>query len=231
MSSSWKCVVVLFMATFLLGCAEGPSVGSVSEPDPDYVPPENRLTEFEFTDQLGKPFNSKTLDGKVWLGSFFFADCPSICVQQNTQIAKLHERFAEEGVMIVEFTVAPDKDPAAKLWTYGERFNADHNTWKFLTGKDIDYVRQVGADMFGLPAADETHTSDVVVFNRQGEMQHAYDVMDDQEFAKCVDKIQTLLKEEALPGEENSPREEQDSLSGTDVDSSKSEEKEITVAS
>ena len=186
-------VSLLVICCLSICCSEAPRSGSASEPDPDYVPPEKKITSFEFTDQLGKPFDSKTLDGQVWLGSFFFADCPSICVEQNDKIRALHETFADQGVTILSISVAPDKDSAPKLWTYAERFQADHNSWKFLTGKDIEYVRQVGLDVFGLPAADETHTSDLAVFNQQGEMLGAYNVLKDKELGLCIIMVKELL--------------------------------------
>ena len=173
-----------------------PQGGSVAEVDEEYVAPVRELTEFEFTDQLGKPFHSRELAGQVWLGTFFFADCPSICAQQNTEISKLHMRFRDKGVLCVDISVAPDDDPPNKLWKYANRFSADHNTWKFLTGKDIKYVKQVGHDIFGLPAADETHTADVAVFDRAGKLHGTYNVMEPVEYAKCVQKVDELLAED-----------------------------------
>jgi cytochrome oxidase Cu insertion factor (SCO1/SenC/PrrC family) len=167
--------------------------GSLLEIDPEYVAPKKEITAFEFTDQLAKPFGSKDLMGKVWLGSFFFSDCPSICVQQNAEIAKLHKRFMDDDVMIVSITVAPDKDPPHKLWAYANRFDANHDRWKFLTGKDIDYVRQVGIDIFSLPAADETHTTEVVVFDRDGNRHGSYNVNKPIEAARLVSKVGELL--------------------------------------
>ncbi len=176
-----------------------PQPGSVSEVDENYVAPVKELTEFEFTDQLGQPFHSRELAGQIWLGTFFFADCPSICVQQNTEISKLHLRFRDKGVKCVGISVAPTDDTPTKLWKYANRFSADHNTWKFLTGKDMKYVKQVGHDIFGLPAADETHTADVAVFDRAGELHGTYNVMEPVEYAKCVQKVDELLAAETSP--------------------------------
>lgn len=173
--------------------------GSDEEVDTSFVAPERELTEFEFTDQLAKPFNSKQLAGQIWLGTFFFADCPSICAQQNLEISKLHKRFRDRGVKIVNITVAPDDDPPHKLFTYANRYEADHETWKFLTGRDIEYVNQVGHDIFGLIAADETHTPDVAIFDREGKLHGTYNVTKGLEYAKCIKKIEELLGAESEP--------------------------------
>ena len=192
-------VLLLFMGTALFWIASGnrpQAVGSKESTDVEYVASEGRLTEFEFTDQLAKPFGTQQLAGHVWLGSFFFADCPSICVQQNIEISKLHKRFQDQGVKIVNITVAPDNDPPHKLWVYANRFSADHKTWKFLTGRDLEYVIRVGHDIFGLPAANETHTSEIAVFDRDGKMHGTYKVTDALEYAKCVKKVEQLLADD-----------------------------------
>ena len=199
--------LVFFVALLLLFSGAGvlwlaaksssPPAGTTVEADADFVPPEKTLDEFSFTDQLARDFGSKDLDGKIWMGSFFFADCPSICRQQNLEISKIHRRFADAGVQIVNITVAPDKDPPHKLLVYANSFDADHNSWKFLTGKDIQYVRQVGAEFFGLPAADETHTSEVVLFDRSGEMRGSFNVMEPKEFATLIVEVEKLLEQDS----------------------------------
>ena len=203
--------LIFFVALLLLFCGasilwiaakNAPQPGSVSEADPDYVAPADQLTEFEFKDQLAKPFSSKQLKGKIWMGSFFFADCPTICREQNTEIAKLSRRFAEDDVTILNITVAPDKDPPHKLLIYANGFGANHEKWKFLTGRDLDYVVQVGTDIFGLPSAHETHTSEVVLFDRDGQivrvdrdgqMQASFNVNEPEEFTDLVNAVEELL--------------------------------------
>lgn len=166
------------------------------ETDADFVAPPRQLDEFEFTDQLAKPFGSKDLKGKVWMGSFFFASCPSICKQQNLEIAKIHRRFQDnEDVSIVNITVTPKQDTPRVLLLYANQFEADHDRWKFLTGKDMDYVKQVGAEFFALPAADETHTTDVAVFGRNGKRHGTFKVTDPREQAKLILKVEELLAE------------------------------------
>lgn len=202
-------LALLFSGVGVLWCAANygrETVGSVVETDEAYTPPEKELTSFEFTDQYGQPFGTEQLAGQVWLGSFFFADCPSICPQQNAEIAKLHQRFIDEDVLIVNITVTPDKDPPHRLLLYANRFDANHDRWKFLTGKSLEYVRQVGLDIFGLPAADETHTSDVAVFDRQGNIHGTYNVNKPVEFARIVSKIEELLAQPAAD-QANSPEE------------------------
>ena len=175
--------------------------GAVAVRDDDPVSKTGEeLTEFEFTDQFGKPFGSRDLEGKVWIGSFFFADCPALCVVQNNEIAKLHRRFADQGLNVVSITVTPKTDPPHKLRAYGRRFTTDREHWKFLTGRDIDYVRQVGIDIFALVAADETHTAHVAVFDRSGRRRGAYKVTARDEYVKLVKLIEEVLAQKPVSG-------------------------------
>ena len=182
--------------------------GSVTEVDKEFVPAEKELTEFEFTDQLAQPFNSRQLEGKVWMASFFFASCPSICVQQNAEIAKVHKRFADQDVTILSISVQPEVDVPHVLLQYANKFDTDHSKWKFLTGKKIPYVRQVGADFFSLPAADETHTSDLALFGKDGTMYGPYKVTDPMEQTKLIIKVEELLASDPpSTSEQTSPKE------------------------
>jgi len=168
--------------------------GSVSEKDTEYVPAPKELTEFEFDDQLGKPFNSKQLEGKVWMASFFFSTCPGICVSQNAKIAEIHRRFLDQDVTILSISVQPEVDLSHVLLLYAKRFEADNDKWKFLTGKDVGYIRQVGAEFFELPAADTSHTSHVALFDQNGKMHGKYKVTDPREQTKLILKTEELLK-------------------------------------
>lgn len=192
-------LLLLFVGgvVFKYAASNAPSAGgSVSERDESYTPAPKELTEFEFTDQLAKPFNSKQLDGRVWMASFFFSSCPSICVQQNTEISKVHKRFASEDVLILSISVKPDEDTPHTLLLYANKFDANHDKWKFLTGKSIEYLRQVGAEFFSLPAADETHTSQVALFDHEGTMYGPYKVTDEQEKTKLIMKTEELLEKQ-----------------------------------
>ena len=194
---------------------EQPPGDSVAELDPEYVAPEPEMESFEFTDQLAKPFSSKELEGRIWMGSFFFADCPTICKQQNEEIAKIHRRFRDDDVTILNITVTPDRDPPHKLFLYANNFGADHEKWKFLTGKKINYVVEVGAEFFNLTAANETHSSEVVLFNQSGEMLDSYNVNDAQEYAALVTAVEGLLGEEDSSAG-NSVAEEEDATTGVE---------------
>ena len=52
------------------------------------------------TERSSSDFDSTQLDGKVWVGSFFFATCPSICVEQNTKIRSIIQGLGEKTLRL-----------------------------------------------------------------------------------------------------------------------------------
>ena len=70
--------------------------------------------------------------------SFFFAQCPSTCYNQNMKLQQLQARFADRGLKLVSITCDPQTDTPAVLTEYARMFNADQQHWHFLTGTDLN---------------------------------------------------------------------------------------------
>ncbi|HEY6565018.1 MAG TPA: SCO family protein, partial [Pirellulaceae bacterium] len=121
---AWIGILFLFAGTMTIGFATGlwsqdPTRGGdpqvSEEPDPGETSTRKKpaLAEFQLTDQEGNAFHSKSLDGKIWVGSIFFADCPSVCRTQNQRIAELQSEFGAQGVELVSITCDPKHDTSA----------------------------------------------------------------------------------------------------------------------
>lgn len=138
-----------------------------------------KMTSFELIDQTGSRVKSEDLAGEVWAGSIFFASCPSTCYTQNVRLQQLDTEFGDRGLKLISVTCDPTNDTPAALAAYASRFNADANRWYFLTSPDADfeYLKRVGNDFFNIPVAEETHTSQVVVFDRDGKNCGTFDIL------------------------------------------------------
>jgi protein SCO1/2 len=156
---------------------------------------ERTLREFELTDQQGRAFSSRELDGQVWVGSFFFSSCPSVCVRQNQAVEQLQNRYGEKGLKLVSITCDPQRDTAATLAAYAQRFRANVDQWKFLTG-DLDYIRRLGREYFLVAVGKEQHGSHLIVFDRQGTLRGAFGATNPESFEKCCQLVEELLNEE-----------------------------------
>ena len=162
------------------------------------------IEDFVLTKRNGKEFDSQELDGQVWVGSFFFATCPTTCVQQNETIQKLCEEFGPQGVRFVSITCDPEKDTPQRLREYAAPFNADPKEWVFLTG-DMQYIRRIGAEKFGASVNKQFHLDSLVLFDRQGKLVESYNWHDVLKLREMKAKMKELLK---APASEESPKEE-----------------------
>jgi cytochrome oxidase Cu insertion factor (SCO1/SenC/PrrC family) len=153
------------------------------------------LKEFTFIDSDGEPFAMEQLDGKVWVASYFFATCPSFCLQMNQEIAKVVRDLADEDVMFVSFTVDPEQDTPEELAKYAQRMQADPRHWVFLTG-DAEKIRQLGQQYLKMPATKE-HNDKVVVVDRHARIgrDSFYSTRDPLRIDKLKAKIGKCLAE------------------------------------
>lgn len=150
---------------------------------------------FRLTDQRGREFDSAQLAGRVWMGSIFFANCPGPCFRENQAVAEILAAIKDPDFMAVSLTCDPDNDTPAVLLRYAERFEADPDRWKFLTG-DIDVLRRVGQKTFGLTVEVGVHSERGVVFDRRGRFRGAHHLLDPLELAKLQKLIRTVLAED-----------------------------------
>jgi len=106
------------------------------------APPEERaekayrIPTWSFTDQDGQTASSEDFYGRIYVGSFFFTRCPSICPAMNFHVHELQERFKGfDDFRLVSFTVDPAHDSVEALKRYEQKMKADPRVWRFMTGQ------------------------------------------------------------------------------------------------
>lgn len=166
------------------------------------------MENFQLTDSLGQSFESQSLDGDVWLGSFFYTSCPSICVMQNMAIAKMRNTFAERGLKVVSITCDPENDTPAALAGYAERFQADPDQWHFCTG-DFAYIQKIGKEFFSIAVEPQYHSDRVFLVDRDGKVVDSFRTREADQMKKLEAKLSELLPAQAK--EEGQAKEEEDS--------------------
>ena len=145
---------------------------------------------FELTDQEGNQFDSASLKGKVWMGSVFFANCPGPCFRENQAIADIMREIDDPNFVAVSLTCDPENDTPAALEHYAERFEADPQRWKFLTG-DMDVIKRVGTKTFLLPVEIGVHSERGAVFDREGRLRGSYHLLQEDR----VDRLKKLIRD------------------------------------
>jgi len=112
------------------------------------------VPDFALTDRSGRPVARADLLGKVWLANFIYTQCKETCPLQSAQVARLQAEFAAEASLrFVSITVDPERDTAAVLARYAERYGADPVRWLFLTG-DKGTIYRLAKEGFRLGVVD-----------------------------------------------------------------------------
>lgn len=143
------------------------------------------VPQFTMTDQLGHPFGSRELLGKVWVANFIFTSCQTMCpvlTQKMSEIAK-RGRHLGPTFHLVSFTVDPERDTPQRLGEYAAAHGVDAHKWAFLTGSMADVQRAV-VDGFKIgvdrrKTADDfweiVHGEHLVVVDRRLQVRGYYD--------------------------------------------------------
>jgi len=96
----------------------------------------HKVKNIEFTNQLGKKVSLYDLHGKIIVIDFFFSRCPSICPGLAKSMKRLQDSFQKNDsiVQFVSISVDPEHDSVPQLRKFADRFNANHDSWWFVTG-------------------------------------------------------------------------------------------------
>lgn len=105
---------------------------------------------FDAVNQEGESVSLDDLKGDVWLTSFIFTNCVTVCPPMTANMAQLQQQLEDEGltVPIVSFSVDPERDDPQALKAYGEEFNADFSSWQFLTGYSFEDIQHFSSESF-----------------------------------------------------------------------------------
>ena len=94
------------------------------------------VKNIEFTNQLGKKVSLDDLKGRILVVNFFFSRCPSICPGLAISMKRLQDSFKKNDsiVQFISISIDPEHDSVPQLRKFADRYNANHDTWWFVTG-------------------------------------------------------------------------------------------------
>ncbi len=159
------------------------------------------IPHFDFVNQEGKHISDADVDGKIYIASFFFATCKTVCPKMNEQVQRVQEVFKDvKDFRILSFTVDPENDTVQALAAYAKKMNADNSFWWFLTGPK-DSIYNLARNGFFVPAAvgntesDFFHSQDLILIDKEKRMRGIYDGTDRVDVDTLIDEIKVLMKE------------------------------------
>jgi protein SCO1 len=122
-----------------------------------------------FTNQLGKSVTLDDLKGKVIVADFFFTHCPIICprltknMKQLQDALKIKDQLRTSDSSFVHFisvTVDPERDSAAVLKRYADKFGVNPDLWWMLTGNKKELYKFALQELkIGVPDPETVDTS------------------------------------------------------------------------
>lgn len=165
------------------------------------------LPSFSFTDQFGRPFTDKDVEGKILVANFFFTRCGTICPKMGVQMQQLQLKLddpAFKDVVFLSHTVDPEHDTPEVLRDYARKLQADTARWKFLTGNKADIYLQ-GSEGYHVAAREEVmepggflHSELFVLVDKDRRIRGYYDGTTTKGMNDCAADIKMLLKEEKV---------------------------------
>jgi protein SCO1/2 len=167
--------------------------GACTRPAPK-LPDYGKVPDFQMTDSEGHPFDSASLNGKVWIADFIYTSCPDACPRMTSEMERVaHELAGEKNVELVSISVDPDHDSPPVLNAFAHQYGAPTSQWIFLTGT-APTIHQIAYTTFhvGDVIGKMDHSTKFIVVDKHGDIRGYYASMD-------PDSIQTMLSDvEAL---------------------------------
>lgn len=179
-----------FLNPWLLAALAGlvliPALRPLLRFEPDPPPVLRQLPEWRLVDQEGKSFGSSDLAGEVYVASFLFTRCATVCPRLTASLRRLERRYREEGVedaRLVSFSVDPEHDTPERLRLYADSRGVPLERWSLVTGSE-DALRSIVLDGFALPMGerldlagglvDVAHATRLVLVDRGGGIRGYY---------------------------------------------------------
>jgi protein SCO1/2 len=168
----------------LTGC--GRAAGEL----PDY----GKVPDFRMVDSQGHDFDSRSLNGKVWVADFIYTSCPGVCPRMTSEMARVSQRLAKENdVRLVSISVDPEHDSPPVLNAFAHRYGGPTPTWIFLTGTpQTIHLLAYKTFHMGDIIAKMDHSTKFALVDGQGHIRGYYDSFDPASIEKMMRDVEVL---------------------------------------
>lgn len=183
-----------------------PLMGKVKLPDGSVVTDTlyNHIPDFRLIDQDGKSVDQSLVKNKIYVASFFFTRCGTICPRISSQLTRVQDIFINNpNILLLSHTVDPEHDRPEQLKAYAQKYHAIPGRWYFLTGSKTDiynlamhgyYLPTVDAGLKeGKPDETFIHSEKLVLVDKEGIVRGFYDGTDKVDVDRLVLEIRVLL--------------------------------------
>ena len=158
------------------------------------------MPEFTLTDQAGRPFARRDLEGHVAVVNFIFSYCSGPCPKMTRRMKALAETFRDRPeVRLLSITADPERDTPEVLADYARGFSIRDERWFFLTG-DRAAIRRISVDGLRLGMGTDghqglAHSTRFILLDRRGRVRGHYAAIGEEDYRKLTRALRALLEE------------------------------------
>jgi len=163
-------------------------------------PPDKQIASFSFKDQNEQAFGTDDLAGSIWIASFIFTSCETVCPPMMFEMAALQKQLEEKGIQVefVSFTVDPKVDSPEVLKEYIQQFTDDEANWHMLSEYSQETIEDFAREQFQTivqkpdTSNQVIHGTNFYLVDDQGYLIGEYNYMDEtymEEMMKDIKKI------------------------------------------
>ena len=178
------------------------------------------IDDFSFINQDNDTITKDSLLGSIYVASFFFTSCPTICPIMTRNMSYLQDQLSVyPNVRFLSHTVDPDNDTPEKLSDYvnlmqQKNISIDLSNWDFVTG-DKDKLYESAANYFVNASIDSLapggflHSEYFILIDKQGRVRSgidingnvvgAYDGTNEVQMKDLINDINVLMAEYKRP--------------------------------
>ena len=167
------------------------------------LPVISSIEDFSLIERSGQPLSAADLKGHICVVDFIFTNCPGPCPIMTTKMSQLQKAFADEKeVLLVSFSVDPERDTPEVLTRYADSYGADQNKWLFLTGDKAE-IYNFARSSLKLTVKEEDdplntqiiHSTMFVLIDKEGRIRGYYNSGEKEALGKLVLDVKRLRQE------------------------------------
>lgn len=160
------------------------------------VQQDHTVGEFSLIDQNGNIVDSRVFEGKIYIASFFFTTCPTICIDMNKNLLLIQDKL-DSQTMILSHSVTPEYDTPEVLNQYALARGIRHDKWRLTTGEK-SHIYDLARKAYFAAKIDNSefvHTESLVLVDPDKRLRGFYKGTDIQEMKRLLSDIKILQNE------------------------------------
>jgi protein SCO1/2 len=169
---------------------------------PILIDKNHTIDDYQLTNQRGEQVSTTKWKNKIVVANFFFTHCPSICPKMTKNLITVQQSYINsDDLLLVSFSVDPERDSAKRLAEYAGKFSIDETKWQLLTGSKKEIYRlarksfKVTATDGDGGADDFIHSNKLILIDTKKRIRGYYDGTDEKETTQLIKDIKKLENE------------------------------------